>query len=328
VSVERFADKRRGRRLAGVTILHDVPAAPSSASSACSTALANLAHWLIGQAEVSGPGIRGDTYVVVTSLAPLRCRAFTAGMLSATPQGMPSRNLGRLVARAALARGRWCVADSCKSLPLSLLVGLAVLGCGRSTVNQSGSVDSAAPADVGADLPSPDSMLLGGPDSADLDHDGALASFDLGLELASWREVEAELRGGDAATDLGDLELDASDTSIDSASSGIAGIACNGLASAYSAFLAAHRDCSSVSDCKTVGGAGTCNCVATLGNGSGEAISATAVSDAYAYFARMQVCIQQGFKFPAICDAAPAKNLRCEAGKCAANESSCLLVRG
>ena len=44
-------------------------------------------------------------------------------------------------------------------------------------------------------------------------------------------------------------------------------------------------------------------------------ISATAVSDAYAYFGRMQVCIQQGFKFPAICDAAPAKNLRCELAK-------------
>ncbi len=221
----------------------------------------------------------------------------------------------------ARSAARWRVAGSFKLLPLSLLISSAVLSCSRAATKPSGSLDSAVLVDVGADLASPETISFDRPDSEELDQEGPPASVDLGLEVASWGEVGAELRTVDATADRGDQEPD-------SASDTIAGIACDGLASAYSAFLAAHRDCLSASDCTTVDGAGTCNCAATLGNGSGEAISATAISDAYAYLGRMQVCIQQGFKFPAICDAAPAKNLRCEAGKCAADESSCLLVRG
>ena len=202
-----------------------------------------------------------------------------------------------------------------------MLISSAVLSCSRSATKPAGSLDSAALVDGGADLASPETVSFDRPDSAALEQDGPLAWIDLGLDVASSGEVGAELHTVDATADRGDQEPDSSSDTI-------AGIVCDGLASAYSVFLAAHRDCLSASDCTTVGGAGTCNCVATLGNGSGESISATAVSDANAYLGRMQVCIQQGFKFPAICDAAPAKNLRCEAGKCAADESSCLLARG
>jgi len=223
------------------------------------------------------------------------------------------------VTATAPDRARCHLAGSFKLLPLSLLISSAVLSCSRSATKPSGSFDSAALVDVEADLASPETMSFDSPDSAEVDQDGPLARMDLGFDEASSGEVGAELSTIDATSDRGDQKRD-------SASDTIAGIACDGLASAYLVFLAAHRDCLSASDCTTVGGAGTCNCVATLGNGSGEAITATAASDAYAYFGRMQVCIQQGFKFPAICDAAPAKNLRCEAGKCAADESSCLLA--
>ena len=233
-------------------------------------------------------------------------------------------------------RGPWRVADSCKAISLSLLLGSIALGCGRSASKSSpapsdGASDHSmlgAAAEVGADLASPDSVPLGAPDSADLGQDHAFAWLDVAPEGASWVDVGAELRMVDATTDGGDREAGSSPTSIDSASDGIAGIACGQLASAYSAFLATHRDCSSVSDCKVVGGAGTCNCVEMLGNGSGDAISATAVSDANAYFSRAMACIQQGFRFPGPCDAAPARNLRCEAGTCAADQAGCMMFGG
>jgi hypothetical protein len=227
----------------------------------------------------------------------------------------------RFVIATAPNPARWLVRGSCKWLPLSLLIGSLVLSCSRSATKAPGALDSAVPVDFGADLASPETVPFDRPDFPELDQDASLTWIDVGLGQTERGEVGTEVRTVDAVADRGDQEPD-------SASDAIAAIPCDGLVSAYSAFLAAHRDCSSSSDCRRVGGAGTCNCVATLGGGSGEAISATAANDAYAYLARMQACIKQGFKFQATCDAAPAENLRCEAGKCAADQSSCLTVRG
>ena len=65
-----------------------------------------------------------------------------------------------------------------------------------------------------------------------------------------------------------------------------------------------------------------------LGKGSGDAISASAVGDANAYFSRKRACIQQGVRSPGYCDAGPARNLRCEAGKCKADEAGCMMFGG
>jgi len=230
--------------------------------------------------------------------------------------------------------GRREACDMC-GVALLFLVGSAVLGCSQSTGSSAAPIDGASDqntagtvAEVEAGLASPDGAPLGGVDAADLGQEKALVWLDVGTEAASLGEVGSELRAVDTTVDVGDREAGPSSPSVDSAPDGVAAIACDQLASAYSAFVAAHRDCASVSDCKVVGGAGSCNCVPALGNGSGDAILTSAVSEAYAYLGRVQTCIQQGFKLPAICDAAPAANLRCEAGKCKADESSCLVFRG
>ena len=129
----------------------------------------------------------------------------------------------------------------------------------------------------------------------------------------------------DADVEVGNPDL--FPISIDTAADGVAGIPCNQLNAAWTAFVANNRACSTVADCRVIGGAGTCNCAAVLGNGSGDAISASA-QGTNDYFARLVVCEQQGYNVGKICDAAPAKNLRCENGLCTADEASCLMGRG
>lgn len=226
--------------------------------------------------------------------------------------------------------GRARAVDACKAHVLLLLAGSIAFGCGRSSgKSPAAGIDGASDlVELPADLASVDSASLGGVDSQHDGPGGVSTWLDVAPDGVHWGEAGDVSQMLDATTDGGDHEAGPLPTSIDSAPDTMAGLACDQVVSAYSAFLATHRDCSSTSDCQVVGGAGTCNCVAMLGNGSGDAISVTALSDAYAYLERARACIQQGFRFPAPCDAAPAKNLRCENGKCTADQASCLVFGG
>lgn len=210
-------------------------------------------------------------------------------------------------------------------------LALACSGNGKTGQKLDSARDQAVPeaaGEVGRDLASPEDAPLGGADAEDVAPDTASAWLDLASDGASWAEAGAEPGMLDAGTDGGEPEAGASPTPIDAAADSVAEMPCDQIVSAYAAFLAAHRDCSTVSDCTVVGGAGTCSCAPTLGNGSGDAIAVSAGSDAYAYFSRAQICMQQGLKIWSICDAAPAGNLRCEAGKCTADEASCMVFGG
>ena len=243
---------------------------------------------------------------------------------------MRRQRLARLLIGAVLALGFACSNNGKPGQKLDAAApskdGLPAIADGP------GPESSTVRADVGADLPElgvAGNSDTAGPDGpADAARDTAPIWLDVAPDGAGWAEAGAELRMLDATVDGAEADAGPSPTAIDSAADAVAEIPCDQLVSAYSEFLASHRDCFSVDDCKVVGGAGTCNCAPTLGNGSGEAVSASAASDAYAYFGRAQICVQQGLRMWAICDAAPATNLRCESGKCKADQASCLSARG
>ena len=190
-------------------------------------------------------------------------------------------------------------------------------------------------------LPGPtDSGTDSAPDEGSGDAPGDIdASWDsvsegLGLDWGA-----ADIAGGPAGEAGGALDAviadadveagkaDGFSSSIDTAPDGVAAIPCSQLNAAWSAYVASNRACSTVADCRVVGGAGTCNCTPVLGNGSGVAISVSAQGN-NDYFSRLMVCTQQGYNVGSICDAAPARNLRCENGLCTADEASCLAQRG
>jgi hypothetical protein len=81
-------------------------------------------------------------------------------------------------------------------------------------------------------------------------------------------------------------------------------------------------------DCVRVGGTGTCNCAPAIGKSSGDAIAASASTAASAFFAEFSspVCTAYFGLRGSICDAGPGINLRCEAGQCRVDETSCLLA--
>ena len=216
---------------------------------------------------------------------------------------------------------------------------------GPAPVTDGTGPESISPADAGADLPAPDLAL--GPDlrerdlTGNADTPGPDGEADFARDVAI--DVGTDTGPADVIVDRGFFE-DHPLLVIDSGKDGLAidqrlaldgaapdspaQIPCDQLVSAYAAFLAAHRDCATVSDCQVVGGAGTCNCATVLGGGSGDAISASAVSDAQAYFNRAQACAQQGTGGTRVCDFAPAANLRCEAGQCKADARGCMDSRG
>ncbi len=97
---------------------------------------------------------------------------------------------------------------------------------------------------------------------------------------------------------------------------------CAHLEAAWAAFVEQNRTCVSVSDCTVVGGSHTCDCGYTIGSGSGTAISASAKVAAKPYFDLYSQCVA-AHDLGCVHDAAPAKNLRCEAGACRVDEAYC-----
>jgi hypothetical protein len=96
-------------------------------------------------------------------------------------------------------------------------------------------------------------------------------------------------------------------------------IPCDQLEASFQAYLQDRQGCQTVDDCTVVGGTGTCDCAPVLGNPSGTAIRADAVAGVRAFFDRLEGCAG----LPTACDAAPAVNLRCEAGRCQLDSPSC-----
>jgi hypothetical protein len=103
-----------------------------------------------------------------------------------------------------------------------------------------------------------------------------------------------------------------------------AGIACGKLREAWRAFVVANRGCKTDADCVVVGDTAACRCEPSLGDPSGDAISASAADGSKLYFERYYECIAAGHDFASSCDAAPAKNLRCESGTCTADLNYCI----
>jgi hypothetical protein len=101
---------------------------------------------------------------------------------------------------------------------------------------------------------------------------------------------------------------------------------CSCLADAWQAFVSHNHNCSESDECTLVAGTGTCGCAPALGNESGDAISTDPEDDRLDDFLqRFEQCKTEGaFKDREVCDAAPAKNLRCENGWCVADSASCL----
>ena len=128
---------------------------------------------------------------------------------------------------------------------------------------------------------------------------------------------DASVADGDASVTDGDASGDAMPDAADSAAY------CTDLRSRWHTFVEQNRSCVTVSDCQVVGGTRSCDCkFAAIGQGSGDAISVSAGAAASLYFndyAAMNCQNQYGE-----CDSAPARNLRCESGKCTADQWSCL----
>jgi hypothetical protein len=108
---------------------------------------------------------------------------------------------------------------------------------------------------------------------------------------------------------------------------------CDALQADWWAFVAQNRDCSGAGDCVVVAGAGSCECSPSwnprlghpIGAGSGDAISASAQGNAQTYLTQWGDLDCNLLDRYCIVDAGPAKNLRCDQGKCTADPGSCFL---
>ena len=101
---------------------------------------------------------------------------------------------------------------------------------------------------------------------------------------------------------------------------------CGQIVKDWAVFVAAHSACTADGDCQVVGGAMSCDYGTPIGAPSGDAIakSAKAAADAYltAFYGPACAAYRDG---KGVWDAAPATNLRCEAGACKADSASCLV---
>jgi hypothetical protein len=154
-----------------------------------------------------------------------------------------------------------------------------------------------------------------------------IASFqaDGGGDVDVSGDAPADARVNDVADDAPPARDGAADGSSDAPVDVLA--RCNALQMDWRAFVLQNRDCTVASECTVVGGAGACDCIMPglgrpIGNGSGDAI---AVAARTAALVRLDQWHNLGCHFVAGCiyDAGPAKNLRCEQGKCTADYGGC-----
>lgn len=100
---------------------------------------------------------------------------------------------------------------------------------------------------------------------------------------------------------------------------------CSCLRDAWQVFVSNHRSCTESNQCRVVGGAGSCHCSPSLGEGSGDAISSDPQHRVGAFLERFEQCkVEAPGTVGSVCDAAPARNVRCENGECVADSPSCL----
>jgi len=156
---------------------------------------------------------------------------------------------------------------------------------------------------------------------------GAIASFqvDDSGDVDVSGDTPADASVDDVADDAPPTRDGAADGSSDAPVDVLA--RCNALQMDWRAFVPQNRDCTVVSECTVVGGAGACDCIMPglgrpIGNASGDAIATAAGAAARVYLDQWR---DLGCNFVAQCifDAGPAKNLRCEQGKCTADYGGC-----
>jgi hypothetical protein len=115
------------------------------------------------------------------------------------------------------------------------------------------------------------------------------------------------------------------DTSIDSSpevaveTATDAALTCDSVQSEFAAYRAAHDACSSDDECTSIGGAGSCECSRSLGDGSGNGIRKDAVDGAKKY----SDFFYASCSTPAVCDARPGA-VHCTSGHCTVSWASCL----
>jgi hypothetical protein len=142
-------------------------------------------------------------------------------------------------------------------------------------------------------------------------------------------EVDAAAdNNGDGARGDGTSARDGSDDRLSDSRNGSDVLAlCSDLQTDWRAFVTQNRGCTVSSDCTVVGGAGACDCAVPglgrpIGDPSGDAIASSARMSAEPY---LDQWTHWGCNFVAQCvaDAAPAKNLRCDQGKCMTDPGVC-----
>ncbi len=139
-------------------------------------------------------------------------------------------------------------------------------------------------------------------------------------------DVAAADSAADATPDAADTTPDAADVPLADIPDVVSATDCGQIVKDWAVFVAAHSACTADGDCQLVGGAMSCESGTPIGAPSGDAIAKSAKSAADAYL--------NAFYGPGcatyradngVWDAAPATNLRCEAGACKADSASCLV---
>ncbi len=101
---------------------------------------------------------------------------------------------------------------------------------------------------------------------------------------------------------------------------------CGQIVKDWAVFVAAHSACTADGDCQLVGGAMSCDYGTPIGAPSGDAIAKSAKSGADAYLTAFYGPGCATYRADnGVWDAAPATNLRCEAGACKADAASCMV---
>lgn len=144
--------------------------------------------------------------------------------------------------------------------------------------------------------------------------------------------TSSDVRDG-ASNDARDSQRDGSDDSRDGPKDGDKIPQCDALQADWRTFVSQNRDCTANSDCVVVAGAGSCECAPPwgprlghpIGVASGDAINATAQNAAQTYLARWDELECNLLDRYCVFDAGPAKNLRCEVGKCTIDWGACNL---
>ncbi len=155
---------------------------------------------------------------------------------------------------------------------------------------------------------------------------GSSSSGNAGVEDGGSEDTVVAQDG--SITDSASPGADASDDALTGADADVvASVDCAQIVKDWAVFVASHAACSANADCLVVGGAYSCDLGGPIGQGSGDAISKSAKSDADAllnvFYGPACKAYRDGH---GVSDAAPATNLRCASGQCQADSASCMVT--